>query len=149
MSWQIVVEDPHRRDRNGHAYTPSHYATQPRYVAFPQAEEEHWIWKVLGIAMLIALAFIGLNWLDGHYSWGIGSKIKSYFVSDSSKNSIEQRICPNETQQTKDTTRQPVKLTVVCCVCNTRFDGSQFSHYAAFDCDCPGCGSILHVENHN
>ena len=122
--------------------------SSPIYGTSPRGEEEHWIWKALGIAMLIAWAVIGFNWLDDHYSWGIGSKIKSYFVSDSSEKSTVERICHSEALPTNDIVPQPTKLTVVCCVCKIRFDATQFSHYAAFDCDCPGCGSILHVENH-
>jgi hypothetical protein len=117
--------------------------------ASPRVEEEHWIWKVIGISVLFVWAAIGLNWLDDHCSWDIGSKIRSYFVSDSSKKSTGEKACHNETLPADEIVPQTPKLTVVCCVCNTRFDATQFSHYAAFDCDCPGCGRILHVENNH
>ena len=122
---------------------------RPHYDASPRVEEEHWIWKVLGISMLIVWAAIGFNWLDDHYSWGVVTKVKSYFVPDSSKKSTGEMVCRSEALAANDIEPRPTKLTVVCCVCNTRFDATQFSHYAAFDCDCPGCGEILHVENHH
>ncbi len=156
----------------------------PHYDLSPRVEEEHWIWKVIGISMLIVWAAIGFNWLDDHYSWGIVTKVKSYFIydepvakpdrarcpqrtaatwgqaalsnsesfataSDMSEKSIGEKVCRSEALATSNIVPRPTKLNVVCCVCGYRFDATQFSHYAAFDCDCPGCGSIIHVENHH
>lgn len=53
-----------------------HYRS-PRYNTSSRVEEEHWIWKVLGISMLIVLAAIGFNWADDKYA--IIEKAKAYF----------------------------------------------------------------------
>lgn len=153
MRRQIIVEDPHRTARNRRApsyisYEPAYYVSNRRSfweVAWDKSKD---FVQVLACAILISGILYGLNWIDDKYS--IVSKAKAYFsqVSEPTSKNASAKSHNREYQQEVPIS-QTKRLTVSCCVCNTQFDATQFSHYAAFDCDCPGCGSILHVENQN
>ena len=122
------------------------HRSSPIYGTSPRGEEEHWIWKVLGIAVLVVWVGFVLAWLNNRYN--IASKAKCIFSSESeliTKAKLNKQEVPEpqyewQLQQVVDQQQEQInRVSTSCCYCAGCFVVELRGAPRGFHVECPYC----------